>query len=183
VQPLYKCAYGKIPNFKEYLKCQQRFRWEIEQELQDLRKKINNLQEDSWGVGYNVNRYKEFPKDPNSGDVGRAEQTLKSLLSHSQTIQGIKMKLEKRRSNLFKPDHVCYEWATDEVQFIDKHIKAVEEMFTIVTKLENGVQNTLSQLKKRFSHVDAIASEKKRKQRRQKEHRKKKRKKSTKREH
>ena len=66
---------GKFPNFKEYLKTQQKFRWEIKKESQDLHKKMNSLQDDSWGVGYNVTRYKE---DPNSGDVGGAELRYKS---------------------------------------------------------------------------------------------------------
>ena len=34
-------------------------------------------------------------------------------------------------------------------------------MSNAITKLENGVQNTLSLLKKRFSRVDAMESEKK----------------------
>ena len=176
VPTLYKSAHGKIPNFKEYLKTQQKFHWEIKEELQDLHKKIKSLQDDSWGVGYNVTRYKEFPKDPNSGDVGRAELTHKSLLSNSQRLKDAKMKLEKRRENLFTSEPICYDWAKDEVQFIDEQLKAVEDMSNAITKLENGIQNTLSLLKKRFASVDVMESEKKRKKRRQKEMQKKKKK-------
>ena len=49
-------------------------------------------------------------------------------------------------------------------------------MSNAITKLENGVQNTLSLLKKRFSRLDAMESEKKRKKRREKEMQKKKKK-------
>ena len=106
VTALYKSAHGKIPNVKEYLKTQQKVRWEIKEELQDLHKKMNSLQDDSWGVGYNVIRYKEFPKDPNCEDVGRAELTHKSLLSNWQRLKDAKMKLEKRRENLFTFEHM-----------------------------------------------------------------------------
>ena len=96
----------EIPNVKEYLKTQQKVRWEIKEELQDLHKKMNSLQDDSWGLGYNVIRYKEFPKDPNCEDVGRAELTHKSLLSNWQRLKDAKMKLEKRRENLFTFEHM-----------------------------------------------------------------------------
>lgn len=59
------------------------------------------------------------------------------------------MKLEKRRENLFTSEHICYDWAKHEVQFIDEQLKAVEDMSNAITKLENGVQNTLSLLKKK----------------------------------
>ena len=38
VPSLFKCANGKVPNFKQYLKSQQRFWWEILQEIKDLQK-------------------------------------------------------------------------------------------------------------------------------------------------
>ena len=56
------------------------------------------------------------------------------------------MKLGKRRENLFTSEHICYDWANDEVQFIDEELKAVEDMSHAITKLEHGVQNTLSLL-------------------------------------
>lgn len=141
---------GKIPNFKEYLKTQQKFRWEIKEELQDLHKKMNSLQDDSWGVGYNVTRYKEFPKDPNSGDVGRAELTHKSLLSNSQRLKDAKMKLENRRENLFTSEHICYDWAKDELQFIDEQLKAVEDMSNAITSLRMEYKTHFLCLKKGF---------------------------------
>ena len=33
VAPLYTFAYGKVPDFKEYLESQQSFRWEVVQEI------------------------------------------------------------------------------------------------------------------------------------------------------
>ena len=56
------------------------------------------------------------------------------------------MKLEERRENLFTSEHICYDWANDEVQFIDEQLKAVKDMSNAITKLEHGVQNTLSLL-------------------------------------
>ena len=65
---------------------------------------------------------------------------------NSQRLKDAKMKLEKRRENLFTSEHICYDWANDEVQFIDEQLKALEDMSNAITKLEHGVQNTLSLL-------------------------------------
>ena len=65
---------------------------------------------------------------------------------NSQRLKDAKMKLEKRRENLFTSEHICYDWAKNEVQFIDEQLKAVEDMSNAITKLEHGVQNTLSLL-------------------------------------
>ena len=65
---------------------------------------------------------------------------------NSQRLKDAKMKLGKRRENLFTSEHICYDWANDEVQFIDEELKAVEDMSHAITRLEHGVQNTLSLL-------------------------------------
>ena len=133
-------------------KSQQRFRWEILQEIKDLQKVSGSVQKDAWGVGYNVTRYKEIPKDPKPGDVGRAKETLNRLVSYSQRIQAIKEKLDKRRQSLFKSDHVCYSWAEDELCFIDDHLRITQGLHDVISKLENGIRNTISLLKKKGFH-------------------------------
>ena len=47
IPPLYKSTYGKVANFKGYLKSQQNVRWEVVQEIEDLQKKTENLKKDS----------------------------------------------------------------------------------------------------------------------------------------
>ena len=157
---LYQSAYVKMQSqFQAYLNGQRKFRWETKVSVEKLQTVIDSYKE---GLIPKENikwkQYATFPVDAKVEDVSKAQRALAHVQNTKGLLEGIHMKLNNRRKELFDSNMILLLWAEDEHKFVCSYIELLSELLIPLTAMIDDIGCVLCQLEKRFSFQSTIVA-------------------------
>ncbi|XP_022110969.1 uncharacterized protein LOC110990335 [Acanthaster planci] len=168
--------FSGIGEFKAYVSEQQRWRWDIHNNVSTLETRVKNLMSNpNSGVAQNVTRYKTIPTNAKSEDVKRCEATVVTMDAMVNRVATSRTELLHRKGNLLSKN-VNAEPCSNEFKFLENCFSRVDLLYTTLITTRACVNQTLAHLRQNFSQESAAAAEVRRLKRRRKENLRKKRK-------
>ncbi|XP_038072344.1 uncharacterized protein LOC119740927 [Patiria miniata] len=168
--------FSGVNEFKAYVSEQQRWRWDIHNNVTTLETRVKNLiSNKNSGVAQNVARYKTIPTNAKSEDVKRCEATVVTMDAMVNRVATSRTELLHRKGNLLSRN-LNAEPCNNEFKFLENCFSRVDLMYTTLITNRACINQTLSHLRQNFSQESAAAAEVRRLKRRRKENLRKKRK-------
>ena len=103
--------------------------------------------------------------------MSKAQRALAHIKNTKCSLEGIHLKLNNRRKELYDNNMVLLPWAEDEHKFVCSCTELISELLIPLIPMVDNIGIVLCQLEKRFSCQSVYLAEKKRKLRRRKEQR------------
>ena len=141
VQQIYEPAFRhKQSGFRNYLLEQQQTRWALNNKIEELLNKANNLlKNERYGVCQNIKKFISGTNSCNSSDVAKCESCLSTVNDTLNSASDLRSLIDSKRKELFSEDHTLKSFAGDELAYL-------EEAHRRITTLHEELQSASNKL-------------------------------------
>ena len=123
VQQIYESAFlHKQSGFRNYLLEQQQIRWALNNKIEELSNKANNLlKNEKYGVCQNISKFISGINSCNSSDVAlKCESCLSTVNDTLNSASDLRSSIDNKRKELFLEDHTLKSFAGDELAYLEE---------------------------------------------------------------
>ena len=152
VQQVYESAFRhKQAGFKNYLLEQQQMRWALNNKIEELSNKANNLlKNEKYGMCQNIIRFISGVKSYKSSDVAKCESCLSTINNTLNIASDLRSSIDKKRKELFLVDHTLNLFASDELAYLEEARGQITTLHKELQSASNKLTTAHINLAKKF---------------------------------